>query len=60
LLTSGLGGVYPQGYPVGVVTTVERRPGKRFANVEARPLARLGREHQVLLYFSAPTSGRGR
>lgn len=50
LLTSGLGGVYPQGYPVGVITRVARQPGQRFALVEARPLANLGRETQVLLY----------
>lgn len=57
LLTSGLGGVYPPGYPVGVITSVEQRSGERFARVTARPLARLGREHQVLLYFSVPTDG---
>ncbi|MGH8224800.1 MAG: rod shape-determining protein MreC [Gammaproteobacteria bacterium] len=52
LLASGLGGLYPRGYPVGVVTAVTPHPGKRFADVEAQPLARLGREHQVLLYFA--------
>lgn len=52
LLASGLGGVYPRGYPVGVVTTFTPQPGRRFADVTARPLARLGREHQVLLYFA--------
>lgn len=57
LLTSGLGGVYPQGYPVGVITRVERQPGKRFARVEARPLAHLGRERHVLLYFRDAASG---
>lgn len=52
LLTSGLGGVYPQGYPVGVITRVTPQPDQRFALVEARPLAKLGRENQVLLYFA--------
>ncbi len=52
LLASGLGGLYPRGYPVGVVTAVTPQPGRRFAEVEAQPLARLGREHQVLLYFA--------
>lgn len=52
LLASGLGGLYPRGYPVGVVTSVTPQPGRRFADVEAQPLARLGREHQVLLYFA--------
>ena len=52
LITSGLGGRYPRGYPVAVVTDVAPQPGDPFARVSARPLARLGREHQVLLYFT--------
>lgn len=52
LITSGLGGRYPRGYPVGEVTGVAPQPGDPFARVEARPLAQLGREHQVLLYFT--------
>ncbi len=58
LITSGLGGRYPRGYPVGVVTTVNPQPGDPFAQVYARPLAQLGREHEVLLYFSAKRNGK--
>lgn len=50
LTSSGLGGRYPRGYPVAVITQVIPRPGQRFARVEARPLAKLGREHEVLVY----------
>jgi rod shape-determining protein MreC len=56
LLTSGLGGVYPRGYPVGVVTSVTPQPGDRFAKIEAEPYARLGREREVLLYFSGASA----
>ncbi|MGH8272815.1 MAG: rod shape-determining protein MreC [Gammaproteobacteria bacterium] len=52
LLTSGLGGIYPRGYPVGVVTSVTPQPGSQFAKIEARPFAELGREREVLLYFT--------
>lgn len=59
LVASGFGGRYPRGYPVAVVTSVEPQAGEPFAKVTARPLARLGREHEVLLYFTA-ANGRGK
>lgn len=55
LVASGFGGRYPRGYPVAVVTSVEPQAGEPFAKVTAQPLARLGREHEVLLYFTART-----
>ena len=55
LVTSGLGGHFPPGYPVGVVDEVLRDPGKNFATVRARPSAQLDRGRQVLLvWFGAP------
>ncbi len=49
--TSGLGGRFPADYPVGVVTAVEHRPGEPFAEITARPLARLDRSREVLLLW---------
>lgn len=57
LVASGFGGRYPRGYPVAVVTSVTPQAGDPFARVEARPLARIGREHEVLLYFTAHPAG---
>jgi rod shape-determining protein MreC len=55
LVTSGLGGQFPPGYPVGVVFEVLRDPGKNFATVRARPSAQLDRGRQVLLvWFGEP------
>ncbi|MBK5971130.1 MULTISPECIES: rod shape-determining protein MreC [Thiorhodovibrio] len=54
LVTSGLGGTYPPGYPVARVTEVRIEPGKRFATVTAEPTARLDRSHEVLLVWSLP------
>ena len=52
LVTSGLGGRFPEGYPVAVVTEIERDPGRAFARVVARPSAALDRSRHVLLVFS--------
>ena len=49
LVTSGLGGRFPMGYPVAEVTRVERIPGAQFSEVRARPLAELDRTRHVLL-----------
>ncbi|HET8707332.1 MAG TPA: rod shape-determining protein MreC [Pseudomonadales bacterium] len=51
LVSSGLGGRFPSGYPVGVVTRVEHDGGQPFAVVEARPTSQLDRVHHVLLVF---------
>ncbi len=49
LVSSGLGGVYPPGYPVGKVTAVNRDPAQPLLGVEAEPLAQLDRDPEVLL-----------
>lgn len=52
LVTSGLGGRFPAGYPVGTITTVDGSEGDAFLEVAARPAANLDRLHEVLLVFS--------
>ena len=51
LVSSGLGGLFPRGYPVAVVTEVVRDPGQTFAKVYAEPSAALSRSRHVLLVF---------
>ncbi|MBL8201095.1 MAG: rod shape-determining protein MreC [Chromatiales bacterium] len=51
LVTSGLGGAFPAGYPVGTVTTVDGSSGDAFLEVAAKPAASLDRLHEVLLVF---------
>ena len=53
LVTSGLGGAFPAGYPVAVVETVTRIPQEPYANVTATPAASLGQVREVMLIFSA-------
>jgi rod shape-determining protein MreC len=55
LLSTGMGGVFPPGYPVARVTKVQRSSKATFAIVEARPTAALDRDREVLLvWFDAP------
>jgi rod shape-determining protein MreC len=54
LVTSGLGGVFPAGYPVGTVTEVLRDPDLLLAQVRARPAATLASDRQIMfLWFDA-------
>jgi rod shape-determining protein MreC len=54
LISTGIGGVFPRGYPVAEVTRVERSPAATFAVVDARPTARLERNREVLLVWFDP------
>lgn len=51
LVTSGLGGRFPPGYPVAEITDVTLDPGQNFAKVSARPLSHLDRSREVLLVW---------
>jgi rod shape-determining protein MreC len=53
LVSSGLGGVFPAGYPVGRVVEVRLRPDQAFAEVLAAPVAALDRDREVLLVWNA-------
>ena len=49
LITSGLGGKFPPGYPVGTVRSVRSVTGLPFLAVDAEPAAALNRIREVLL-----------
>ena len=53
LVTSGLGGRFPAGYPVGRIVSIERNRGRPFATVMVQPSARLERNREVLLVWPA-------
>ena len=50
-ITSGLGGHYPEGYPVGKVVTVKKDPASQFTDIYMQPSARLDNTRQVLLVW---------
>jgi rod shape-determining protein MreC len=52
LVSSGMGDVFPAGYPVGRVLEIQTRPGQAFADVIAEPVSELDRDQEVLLVFS--------
>jgi len=59
LVTSGLGGVFPAGYPVGTIREIGADTGKEFLDVSASPAAGLNRIREVLLFWPSDESGTG-
>ncbi|MEG3766746.1 rod shape-determining protein MreC [Alteromonas sp. 14N.309.X.WAT.G.H12] len=57
LVSSGLGNVFPEGYPVAKVSRVVRDESRPFAIVTATPLAKLDRLKYLLLL--SPSSSKG-
>lgn len=51
LISSGLGNVFPEGYPVATITQVIRDESRPFANVKAEPVAKLDRLKYLLLLW---------
>ena len=51
LVTSGLGGRYPAGYPVGVVSLINTNVAAQFASIQVDPSAQLNRNRPVLLIW---------
>jgi rod shape-determining protein MreC len=58
LVTSGLGGGFPAGYPVGTVAEVKRDPAQSLADVDVKPAAALDRSRELMFVWlkSQPTA----
>lgn len=52
LITSGLGGTFPQGYPVAKVDAFHPKPDKPFAEIYATPTAQLDKSRELLIVWS--------
>jgi rod shape-determining protein MreC len=52
LITSGMGGRFPAGYPVARVTRIVSDPNESFLAITAEPVARLNHSKEVLLIWS--------
>jgi rod shape-determining protein MreC len=57
LVTSGLGGRFPEGYPVGVVSSVRLDTQRAYTVIQARPTAGLQRLRYLLLLWGADRNG---
>lgn len=51
LVTSGLGGVFPEGYPVAIVSSVGYSDDQPFAEVKAKPLVDTDKIRYVLMFW---------
>ena len=58
LLTSGLAGRFPEGYPVGKVVDVKAKASEPFMQVSVRPIAKLNRSRLVLLSWPSAKEKR--
>ncbi|HEX3602748.1 MAG TPA: rod shape-determining protein MreC [Steroidobacteraceae bacterium] len=54
LVTSGLGGGFPAGYPVGTIAEVKRDPAQSLADVEVKPAAALNRSKELEFVWLKP------
>lgn len=52
LVTSGLGGIFPQGYPVATVSSIIHKPDSPFAKISAEPAAKLNRSRELLMVWT--------
>ncbi|AJI94353.1 rod shape-determining protein MreC [Yersinia ruckeri] len=57
LVTSGLGGRFPEGYPVAVVSSVKVDNQRAYTVIQARPMAELQRLRYLLLLWGADRNG---
>lgn len=56
LVSSGIGGGFPFGYPVATVTKIVDDPNESFLDISAAPVARLSHNKEVLLIWPAKSS----
>lgn len=56
IVTSGLGGVFPAGLPVGVIISNTRDPDELLTDVRARPRATVDRSRELLALWFNPES----
>lgn len=47
--TSGLGGVFPSGYPVATITQIERIDSAPYLTITAQPVSEFNKSHKVLI-----------
>lgn len=52
VVTSGLGGVYPKGLPIGIVTNADRPQGASYFTISVKPLASLNNLEEVFVVTS--------
>lgn len=59
VVTSGMGGVFPKGIPLGTVTALERRSGALFQEAVLEPAVDFSKLEEVLVLAGLPERGSG-
>jgi rod shape-determining protein MreC len=54
IVTSGLGGGFPAGYPVGTIAEIKRDSSQSLADVDVKPAAALDRSKELLFVWLKP------
>jgi rod shape-determining protein MreC len=57
VVTSGMGGLFPKGIPVGRITAVERKSGALFQEATLQPAADFSRLEEAMVLTAAPREG---
>ena len=60
LVTSGLGGKYPEGYPVSRVVLVRTDESREFATIYSKPVAQIDRLRYMLLLSKEPSKDQSK
>jgi rod shape-determining protein MreC len=60
VVTSGLGGIFPKGLPVGKVLNVKEASGELFKDIEVRPVVDFSKLEEVLVILEANRSANHR
>jgi len=60
LVSSGLGGRFPVGYPVGTVASISQNPGEKFMDIKVVPSAKIDRSRHLLLVFTLQDGDQSR
>jgi rod shape-determining protein MreC len=55
LISSGMGGRFPTGYPVATVTAIRQDPSEEFLSIDTLPVSQLDHGREVLLIWPAVT-----
>jgi rod shape-determining protein MreC len=56
VVTSGLGGIFPKGLPVGEIISVKKNSGSLFKDIDVRPLVDFSKLEEVLVVIGEDLS----
>ncbi|HIJ20219.1 MAG TPA: rod shape-determining protein MreC, partial [Deltaproteobacteria bacterium] len=58
VITSGLGGVFPKGLPVGKILDIDENPGMLFKEIKVRPAVDFSTLEEVMIILNVDKTNR--